>query len=150
MQTSTKVLIGAGVAAAGVGGFVGFRLFVRSKARESLVDKYNFDTVFVGLETAEKLSGKDWNLPTFEEFLEAITPVWSVTMPADAIDDVIAKGRESDFWPEKYRAPANADTERYIFAALRGASESSGGFISEIISAAAQGIAAEAAKAKSK
>lgn len=150
MQTSTKVLIGAGVAAAGVGGFVGFRLFVRSKAREALLDKYNFDTVFVGLEVAEKLSGKDWNLPTFEEFLEAVTPIWSVTMPEAAIDDVIAKGRESDFWPEKYRTPANADTERYIFAALRGASESSGGFVSELISSAAEGIISEVAKAKSK
>lgn len=142
MHTSTKVLIGVGVVATGVGGFVGFRRIVRSKAREALIRDYGFDKIFSTLELAEKLSGKDWNIPNFEEFLEGITPTWTFTMPAEAIDDVIANGRNSIFWPAQYRQPAGPDIEEYIFTAIRGATSSSGNLITDVIAAATANVAA--------
>lgn len=124
MDKKQKILLGTGIAAGvGVGGFVAFRLYVRSEARKVLTEQYKMDKAFYGLELAEAASGRSWNLPTFEEFLEAITPVWSLKMPDAAINDVLLKGRESDFWPEKYRQAVNADVERTVFAALRGASQ---------------------------
>jgi hypothetical protein len=124
MDKKQKILLGTGIAAGvGVGGFVAFRLLVRSEARKALIEQYKFDKVFTGLEVLESASGTNWNLPTFEEFLEAVTPVWSIKMPDAAINDVLLKGRESDFWPEKYRQSVNADIERRIFAGLRGATQ---------------------------
>jgi hypothetical protein len=140
MQTTTKIAIGVGVVGAGFGGFVAFRRFVRSEARKALIEQYRFDKAFNGLELLEKASGKNWNLPTFEEFLAAITPTWSLTMPDAAIDDVILKGRESQFWPEQYRQPADKTAEAFIFTALRGASEAETDLISDIIGSASSAI----------
>lgn len=144
MHTSTKVLIGLGVVATGVGGFVGFRRIVRAKARDALIENYGFDKIFSGLELAEKLSGKDWNLPSFEEFLAGVTPTWTFTMPAEAIDDIIANGRNSIFWPEEYRQPVGKDIEGYIFSAIRGATSTTSTLITDVLSAAAQNVAATA------
>jgi DNA transposition AAA+ family ATPase len=124
MDKKQKILLGTGIAAGvGVGGFVAFRLYVRSEARKVLVEQYKMDKAFTGLEVLEAASGKSWNLPTFEEFLEGITPVWALKMPDAAINDVLLKGRESDFWPEKYRQAVDTKTEQRIFALLRGASQ---------------------------
>ena len=140
MQTTTKIAIGVGVVGAGVGGFVAFRRFVRAEARKVLIEQYRFDKAFNGLELFEAASGKNWNLPTFEELLASLTPTWSLTMPDKAIDDVILKGRESQFWPEQYRQPADKATEAIIFTALRGASEAESDLISDIIGSAASAV----------
>lgn len=133
METRTKLLIGVGTAAAGVGGFVGFRLFVRSKAREALVEKHSFDKIFSTLESLERASGKDWNLPSFDEFVEGVVPIWSITMPEEAINDVFANGRASEFWPEKYREPANEKAEAAIFTTIRTLQANKGVPITEVL-----------------
>ena len=141
MDTTKKVLIGTGIAAVvGVGGFVAFRSVVRNEARKVLIDQYRMDKAFTGLEVLESASGKNWNLPTFEEFLEAITPTWSLVMPEGAINDVIRNGRESAYWPDQYRQPTNKTTEGIIFAALRGATESEGDLITDVLKSAAGSV----------
>jgi hypothetical protein len=123
METKTKILIGAGSVAAGVGGWVAFRMFVKSKTREALVEEYNFPDVLAYIKLLEKGSGGDWNLPNVEEFLDGLVPVWSVTMPKAAIEDILKNGRKSAFWSSKHKKPANAASEKVIFKALLSAYE---------------------------
>jgi hypothetical protein len=123
METKTKILIGAGSVVAGVGGWVGFRMFVKSKTREVLVYEYNFPEVLAYIKLLEKGSGGDWNLPNMEEFLDALVPVWSATMPNAAMKDILQNGRKSVFWSEKHKKPANSTSEKVLFKAMLAAYE---------------------------
>jgi len=123
METKTKILIGAGSVVAGVGGFVAFRMFVKSKTREVLVNEYNFPDVLAYLKLLEKGTGGDWNLPNMEEFLDALVPVWSATMPNSAMKDILQNGRKSVFWSEKHKKPASEKSEKILFKAMLAAYE---------------------------
>lgn len=123
METKTKILIGAGSVAAGVGGWVAFRLYVKSKTREALVEDYNLPDVLAYIKLLERGSGGDWNIPSAEAFLDGLVPIWSTTMPQEAFKDILEKGRSSVFWSAKHKKKANAAAEKVIFKALLAASE---------------------------
>jgi len=123
MDTKKKVLIGVGSAAAVTGGFVAFRLYVRSETKKALVEEYNFDRAFELIEIYEEVGNKDFNMPSYDEFVDALVPVWSLTMPKDAIADVFKNGRDSVFWSDAHRKPVNREAESKIFRALRAAYE---------------------------
>ena len=59
------------------------------------------------------------NLPTPKELATALVPVFSLATPYDAIEDVLAHGRQSAFWPEGYRdAGALGRYESVVFNML--------------------------------
>jgi len=127
MEANKKVLIGVGSAAAAVGGFVAFRLYVRSETKKTLTEEYRFDEVFEFFDNIGEAyllsTGKSLNLPTYDEFVVALVPVWGVTMPKAAIADVLKNGRESVFWSDAHRKPVNRAVESQIFRAMRAAYE---------------------------
>lgn len=128
MKTSTTILVGLGVAGAGVGGWVAFRQFVRVKTREVLVQEYSFDKFLTKAEDAESIirfaqPGFTFNLPSLDELVVSLVPVWDTILPDAAFADILEKGRASAYWPEKYKKPTNQKLEREIFRALRAAAE---------------------------
>jgi hypothetical protein len=123
MDTKKKVLIGAGSAAALAGGFVAFRLYVRAETKKTLIEEYRFDLAFQLIEDAEAASGEDFNMPSYDEFVAALVPIWGITMPKEAISDVLKNGRNSEFWSDAHRTPVNRAVESKIFRALRAAQE---------------------------
>ena len=141
METKTKVLIGAGSAAAVTGAFVAFRLYVRSETKKALVAEYNFDEVFEIIADSEvafkRATGKSLNLPSYDEFVDALVPIWSTTMPKDALADMLQNGRDSRFWSDAHRTPTNRAIESQIFRAMRAAYETPEGASLTDIAAAA-------------
>jgi hypothetical protein len=128
MKTSTTILVGLGVAGAGVGGWVAFRQFVRVKTREVLVQEYGFDQFLLRKKDAEALARLvdpdfTFNLPSMDELVVSLVPIWDTILPDAAFADILKKGRKSKYWPEKYKQPVNERVEREIFRALRAAAE---------------------------
>jgi hypothetical protein len=128
MKTSTTILVSLGVAGAGVGGWVAFRQFVRVKTREVLVQEYNFDQFLTRMDDFEslaRLAKPDFtlNLPSMDELIVSLVPIWDTVLPDAAFSDILKKGRKSKYWPEKYKQPVNEKAEREIFRALRAAAE---------------------------
>jgi hypothetical protein len=112
-------IVAGTVAGVGTLGWVTFRLYVRSEVVRVLNTDYDFDRT---VQTISKLKviGFDMRLPTAEVFAESIVPIWSTIMPEAAIDDILAKGRSSAYWPEEYRKGAtSAAIEPYLLAGLR-------------------------------
>jgi len=136
MKTSTTILVGLGVAGASVGGWVAFRQFVRVKTREVLIREYSFDKFLAWADTSELLLG-DLNLPTLDELVVSLVPIWDTSLPDAAFADILKKGRKSAYWPEAYKKPVNEKVEREIFRALRAAAETPEGASSlDMLSAA--------------
>jgi hypothetical protein len=119
-KKNPKALWIAGGAAAAVASWVGFRLYVRSEVRKALSKDYDYEGWKAKAELAE-IVGVSLNLPTVDEFAASVTPVWSAIMPEKAIEDVIAKGRQSDYWPENRREVKNARLDGALWALLRSA-----------------------------
>jgi hypothetical protein len=109
--------------AVGVGGWYGFRLFVRAKTREVLIEEYNFDRVLRNIEAIEDMAGIDLNLPSFDELVVSLVPVWDTVLPDAAFADILDKGRASRYWPEAYKKPVNKKWEKMIFRAMKAAAE---------------------------
>lgn len=128
MKTRTTLLVGLGVAGASVGGWVAFRQFVRVKTREALVQEYGFDRFLAradDFESLARLANPDFtlNLPTLDELVVALVPIWDTALPDAAFADILKNGRKSQYWPEKYKKPVNEAAEREIFRLLRAAAE---------------------------
>lgn len=124
MTDSQKTLVYAGSAlAVGVGGWYGFRLFVRAKTREVLVTEYNFDRLLRNIEAIEDMANISLNLPSLDELVVSLVPIWDVTLPDAAFADILDKGRESRYWPEAYKKPVSKKYEKIIFRAFKGAAE---------------------------
>jgi hypothetical protein len=120
-----RSLIVAGTAA-GVGtlGWVAFRLYVRSEVVRVLNEEHRFDETLQSLSFLKAL-GLDLRLPTAAEFAESLVPIWSTVMPEAAVEDVLAKGRSSRYWPEQYKTgSAAAKLEPYLLAGLRKSAQS--------------------------
>jgi hypothetical protein len=124
MTDAQKNLVYFGSAlAVGVGGWYGFRLFVRAKTREVLIAEYNFDRVLRNIETFEDLANIDLNLPTFDELVVSLVPIWDTVLPDVAFKDILEKGRESEYWPEAYKKPVSKKYEKKLFRAMKAAAE---------------------------
>ena len=130
MKTSTTILVGLGVAGAGVGGWVAFRQYVRVKTREALVQEYRFDDFLSKARDAETAArfltanpNFTFNLPTLDELVVSLVPIWDTALPDAAFADILEKGRKSQYWPEKNRKAVNEKVEREVFRLLRAAAE---------------------------
>ncbi len=117
--------IGAGMTAGGsgllgLGGWVVFRLYLRSKVRAQLRED-GYDTFYYQSLGATGLVGFDLNLPPPEALVVSLVPMWSGVMPKTAVRDMLTNGRQSRYWPEKYRAGsalASLGVESGIFSYL--------------------------------
>ena len=128
MKTSTTILVGLGVAGASVGGWVAFRQFVRVKTREVLIEEYGFDDFLSKARDAQSLirianPNFTFNLPTLDELVVSLVPIWDTALPDAAFADILENGRKSQYWPEKNKKPVNEKVERELFRALRAAAE---------------------------
>ena len=85
------------------GGYLGLRAFMRHKVHEALVVEYEYPQLRRKLYQFTEPFGIDIGLPTAEEFAASLVPIVDYATPFAAIDDVLAKGRKSKYWPEKYR-----------------------------------------------
>jgi len=125
MKASTAALLGLGAAGAGVGGWVAFRKFVRVKTREALVEEYQFDKYLSKADDVEAfaqlITGKPFslNLPSLDELVVSLVPIWDTTMPDAAFADILENGRTSRYWPAKYKKPVNREVEKKLFRAMR-------------------------------
>lgn len=108
------------IAASGlsVGGWVLFRNSLRDEVERTLRDDYAYDrTVGIASGVASVL-GTRIVMPTSRELAESFVPIWSTNSPQAAIEDVLAKGRASTYWPEKYRSQAPTAAEKQVFDIL--------------------------------
>ena len=105
------------ILALGAGGWITFRLYVRRRVLEEL-EKQGYSVRMDLLQRAASLARIDLNMPPAAQFAQSIVPIWSIVMPADAIEDILARGRSSQYWPQKYRS-GGALTDAGIEDALR-------------------------------
>jgi hypothetical protein len=122
-NTQKTLLYSASAVTVGVGGWYAFRMFVRSKTREVLVTDYNFDKVLRNVGTFEDLLGVSLNLPSLDELVVSLVPIWDTTLPDTAFRDILEQGRASRYWPEAYKKPVSQKYEKMIFRALKAAGE---------------------------
>jgi hypothetical protein len=85
------------------GGYLGLRAFMRHKVHEALVVEYEYPQLRRKLYQFTEPFGIDIGLPTAEEFAASLVPIADYATPFAAIDDVLAKGRKSKYWPAKYK-----------------------------------------------
>lgn len=117
MDKKTIALVGGSALVAT--GFVGGRMYIRSEVRRSLIEEYDFDRM-LSKNPLYAAVAKGLNVPTSQELAESLVPIWSLTGPYKAIEDVLVKKRKSAYWPENRRktdAPAWVDTT--VFNVLR-------------------------------
>jgi hypothetical protein len=111
-----------GLAALG-GGYLGLRAFMRHKVHEALVVEYEYPQLRKKLYQFTEPFGIDIGLPTAEEFAASLVPIVDYATPFAAIDDVLAKGRKSKYWPKKYKKtpPGGEKIEPILFKAMTAA-----------------------------
>ena len=117
MDKKTIALVGGSALVAT--GFVGVRMYIRSEVRRALVEEYDFDRM-LSKNPLYAAVAKGLNVPTSQELAESLVPIWSLTGPYAAIEDVLKNRRKSIYWPENRRktdAPAWVDTT--VFNILR-------------------------------
>jgi hypothetical protein len=119
-KTKKQLLIGGALAGGSVLAWVGFRSYVRSETARTLNEKYGYDDM-VAKAAKLKTFGIDVNLPSAAEFSESLVRTWDTTMPDKAFEDILKKGRKSEFWPENYRDSKYKKIEPFILKALSGA-----------------------------
>ena len=105
------------------GGYLGLRAFMRHKVHEALVVEYEYPQLRKKLYEFTQPFGIDIGLPTAEEFAASLVPIMDYATPFAAIDDVLAKGRKSKYWPKKYKkTPAGGERiEPILFKAMAAA-----------------------------
>lgn len=94
--------ISAGVIAAGISGWVGYRLYLRKETLAELRRTKYVRTASVAEYISQGL-GIDLGIPTPEELAEALVPIWDYRSPYEAVEDVLRNGRGSAYWPAAYR-----------------------------------------------
>tara|TARA_R100001163_G_C5055810_1_gene192246 strand:+ start:836 stop:1222 length:387 start_codon:yes stop_codon:yes gene_type:complete len=122
---NVKPSVVLGVSAAGLAGWVGFRLYVRSEVEKYFKTKTALPTESSGaflqdlVGIAKATVKTRANLPSAAELAESMVPIFSTVMPEKAWDDIQARGRDSRYWPAAYRAtPTGMDRsiETQLFA----------------------------------
>ena len=117
----------AGISAGSVvglgGAYLGVRLLIRNVVYDTLVTEYNYPSIKKLLDGVVKPYGGNLNLPDAQSFADALVPIMSFASPYTAIDDVLKKGRESEFWPKKYKKTPTGGrlVEDALFKAFRAA-----------------------------
>jgi hypothetical protein len=102
----------------GVGAFVTFRFSIRGEVLRALNTDYQYDQQ-IATEPLYRLGAQVLNIPSASELAESLVPIWSFVMPEQALQDVLAKGRESAFWPAARReSKAPKIVDKTIFAVL--------------------------------
>ena len=116
MDRSALFLVGA--SGLSVAGWMLFRNSLRDEVERTLRDDYAYDrTVGLASSVASVFGGRV-AMPTARELAESFVPIWSTNSPQEAIEDVLAKGRASAYWPAKYRDQTPSSTERQVFNIL--------------------------------
>jgi hypothetical protein len=111
--------LGGLAAALGVGAFLNFRLTIRREVLRQLRDVYGFDAM-IATNPLFSLGAKYLNVPSSAELAESVVPLGSFIMPEKALEDILANGRKSAYWPANRRttkAPKVVDDA--IFVVLR-------------------------------
>jgi hypothetical protein len=86
----------------GGAGFLGLRHYMRVKTAQELDSSGAYDQMLRAQALAAPL-GFNMNLPPKDALVRAMVPLWSLQTPLDAVDDILLRGRQSRFWPAKYR-----------------------------------------------
>jgi hypothetical protein len=114
MESKAAIVLAA-AAGLSLGGWMMIRTSIRTEVARALREDYDLDTLSHGFSAF----GIDLHLPSSDEFAESLVPMWSTIGPKEAIEDVLAKGRTSDYWPAAYKtAKAPSALETKIFQIL--------------------------------
>lgn len=100
----------------GVSAFVAFRLSIRNEVLTQLNTEFQYDQK-IATDPLYKLGAKFLNIPSARELSESLVPVMSFVMPQQALEDVLARGRASAFWPANRReskAPKIVDDAIFV------------------------------------
>lgn len=117
----------AGISAGSVvglgGAYLGVRLLIRNVVYDTLVKEYNYPAIKKLLDGVVKPYGGNLNLPDAQSFADALVPIMSFASPYTAIDDVLKRGRKSEFWPKKFKKTPTGGklVEDALFKAMRAA-----------------------------
>jgi hypothetical protein len=101
-RTVSPIVVGSSIAGASLAAFVAYRYYLRQRTLQELQATQGAGV----LATARAVSaglGVRLNLPTPTELATALVPIFSLATPYEAIEDVLANGRQSAFWPANYR-----------------------------------------------
>ena len=125
MDARQKVMwTSIGVSAVGTLSFAYYRLrlYMRDEVERTFNEEYKYDRMIGAAKTAFALVGKDVKLPSARNFANAMVPLLGLNTPYAAIDDILVKGRKSEYWPPKFKeGGVSATFEPYVLAAMRGA-----------------------------
>lgn len=117
MNKGTVAIVGG--TALGLAGFVGLRLFIRSEVERTLLVDYEYNKQ-LSKNLATALVASQYNLPTASELAASLVPLWSMTGPYAAIEDVLKNHRKSAYWPAHRRtSKAPAWVDRAVFGILK-------------------------------
>lgn len=149
MSARNKLIVGLTASTAAGASWVGLRLYVRNEVLKSLVKDYDYPNLKAKMDQFAAPFGINLNLPTAEAFATGLAPIWSLSTPYQAIEDVLAKGRSSIYWPKDYReTPKGGErVEKAIFKALEAAYRTpEGASRKDMALAAGKAIAADLTK----
>lgn len=114
-----KAVAIVGGATLGLAGFVGMRLYIRSEVERTLLVDYEYNKQ-LSSNLATALVASQYNLPTAGELAASVVPLWSMTGPYTAIEDILKNRRNSAYWPAHRRtSKAPAWVDRAVFGILK-------------------------------
>ena len=104
-------------------GYIGLRLLVRNVVLGKLRDEYGYPKIKETLDKTGRTFGFDLNLPKMSDLAESLVPIYSFSTPYSAVEDILAKGRSSAYWPKKNKQTPKGGkkVEDALFAAMRSA-----------------------------
>ena len=145
MAIKDKVVVGLTATGVAGAGYVGLRMYIRSRVYSALVDEYGYPDIRSKINLFASGFGVEPNLPTAKEFSESLVPLFGIVMPNAAIEDVLRRGRKSEYWPEnRKRTPKGGEAaEDLLFKMMQAAYYTPEGASNQQILAAAGGAVAE-------
>ena len=103
-----KWIAAVGGTTLGLASFVGVRMYIRNAVKKALVEDYDFDHLLTK-NPLYALIAQQINVPTSNEIATSLVPLWSLTDPYTAIEDVLKNRRKSAFWPANRRTSSAPD-----------------------------------------
>jgi hypothetical protein len=104
---------------ASLAGWVVLRRSIRDEVERVLNEEYAYDQTIQGNQLTQWL-GSSLDLPTAKELAASVTPTWSLILPEAAINDILERGRDSQYWPALRRqSRLSPDVDKFIFGMLR-------------------------------